>query len=863
MKRHTVLLLVAVVAAAAAPVAGQAAAASDVPANVPKNGLVAFWTGNGHAKDSAGKNHGKVAPGVTFTADRHGKAKSAFLFDGNKEVVTIPDSAALDTDDAFTLSVWINAKAYKSKSGSGCHIVDKWHEAAIHGDWALTLQPNGQLILHLCSGPRRGDTLYSKSVVPKNTWTHIAATFDRGAMKLYINGQLTAAKASAVVKRLDPVEYRYDDVRIGTNYRGIFSFNGAIDEVGIWNRALSGGEIAAVAGLPPEPPAYLPRKDLVAFWTADGHARDSAGKNHGTVGEGVTFTADRHGTAKGAFSFNGKSGFVTVPDSAALDTDDAFTLSAWIKPTACRAKTGKNGWIVSKWYSSPTHGDYILWLNGDGRVFFYVADVTKSMRSDDVSSNVVAPKDAWTHVAATFDRGAMHFYVNGKLVASKVSKTVKRTDPAEYSHDDVCIGAIWNNSYIFTGAIDDVGIWNRALSEAEIAAVAGPMAGMHVVRLAGVDRIEMSDSSVLKGTIQNKQYTVATPFGKLVIPAEKVVGILPAPKPKPVTTKPASNPAVTGPFVHLLLADGQVVTGQLSAQEILLAMDWRPALKIPIGKIRQCGYGISKAKPAEEAISGPMVTLRSGQQLILADKNLTIPFQTDWGKVALPIGSLLRIESADWQSERHRAILANGSVLTGTLAKKLKLKLALGGEVTVGSEQVWGITGRAKPVKAAGATMLLRGGDALIGRFADKMLTIKTASGNVKVHAGGIASMQFDAKKPTSVTLFTWDNKTIKGTVTDASVAFEIAPGGPALKIPVAKIATITQPDASPPPELLQRIEKLIAQLGAESYLDREKAQKALIAMGKSIAGILKKHLNNPDLEIRQRLEQIIKALGG
>lgn len=77
------------------------------------------------------------------------------------------------------------------------------------------------------------------------------------------------------------------------------------------------------------------------------------------------------------------------------------------------------------------------------------------------------------------------------------------------------------------------------------------------------------------------------------------------------------------------------------------------------------------------------------------------------------------------------------------------------------------------------------------------------------------------------------------------------------------QIASINRATADPPAEMLEKVEKLIAQLGAESYVDREKAQKELIAMGKSIAPILKKHLNNRDPEIRQRLEEIIKTLGG
>ncbi len=857
--KHLLIAATAVVLSAAA---GQAAPASDVPANVPRKGLVAFWTGDGHAKDSLGKHHGTIQTGVTYTTGRRGKAKGAFGFNGKSGFVKIPDKPELDTDHAFTVSAWINPSAYTDEGGNLMAIVAKWDAGQNHGDYIFYVNTDGRLLLSVCAGPGKSDSLYSKSVVPKNTWTHVAATFDRGAMKLYINGQVTAAKVSAVVKRLDPAEYTHDDVQIGADYANRYNVDGAIDEVGIWNRALSEEEVAALfRAVTKPPPAYLPRKGLVAFWTADGHARDSAGRNHGRAQGSMTFTAGRHGKAKGAFLFDGKDDYVAMGD--VLDWGKgSWSICLWYKKTSSSTKTMT---LLRKGLTrtgTPKYAGYGLTTFGN-RIEF-----TVWIPSQEVTSAVDnAPSlNEWHHVAGVLDHKAskVYLYLDGKLAGARALTGVGNLDtnsPLAVGMTD-CGRFGWRDDP-FEGAIDEVGMWKRALSAGEIAAIAGPMAGMHVARLAGVDRVEMNDSSVLKGTIQNKQFTVTTPFGKLVVPGQKVAGILPAPKPKNAATQPASQPAKTGPFVHLLLADGQVVTGQLSAREIVLKAAWGSTLKMPIRDIRQCGFGINKTKPAEPIVSGAMVTLRSRQRLMQGDNNLWLQFQTDWGKVHLPIGSFLRIDPADWQGARHRAILANGSVLTGKLVAKLKLKLALGPELSVEPAQVWGITGTAKPVKPAGATVMLRGGDTLVGRFADKMLTVKTASRNVKVHAGGIVSMQFDANKPTSVTLSTWDNKTVKGTLTDAVVGLEIIPGLLTLKVPAAKIANVTQPGASAPREMLEKIEKLIAQLGAESYLDREKAQKDLIAMGNSIGPILKKHLKNPDPEVRHRLGEIIKALGG
>lgn len=84
-------------------------------------------------------------------------------------------------------------------------------------------------------------------------------------------------------------------------------------------------------------------------------------------------------------------------------------------------------------------------------------------------------------------------------------------------------------------------------------------------------------------------------------------------------------------------------------------------------------------------------------------------------------------------------------------------------------------------------------------------------------------------------------------------------PQGQAL---AAKIASITQPDASPRTKAREKVERLVAQLGAESYKDHEAAQKALVKMGKSIVPLLKPYLKSPDPEIRQRIQDILEQLG-
>ena len=221
--------------------------------NLPRKGLVAFWTGDGHTRDNAGKNHGAIrekshgstGKGVTFTTGQHGKAKGAFGFDGKGGSVKIPDKPELDTDKTFTLAAWINPSAYTDQHGNSTGIVVKWYKPQTHGDYSFHVVRDGRLGLSVCAGPRAYESHYSKSVVPKSTWTHVAATFNAGTVKLYINGRLDVTKVSTKVRRLDPAEYETDDLHIGALYNNANSFNGAIDDVGIWNRALSAWEVRA------------------------------------------------------------------------------------------------------------------------------------------------------------------------------------------------------------------------------------------------------------------------------------------------------------------------------------------------------------------------------------------------------------------------------------------------------------------------------------------------------------------------------------------------------------------------------------------------------------------------------------------
>ena len=107
-----------------------------------------------------------------------------------------------------------------------------------------------------------------------------------------------------------------------------------------------------------------------------------------------------------------------------------------------------------------------------------------------------------------------------------------------------------------------------------------------------------------------------------------------------------------------------------------------------------------------------------------------------------------------------------------------------------------------------------------------------------------------------------WDGSRLTGELANNELSFTAETDGLTLTLQVSQVTSITRRIAFPPPEVTRDIEKLIARLGSDSYQQRVAAQEALSEMGECIGPLLEKHANDPNLEIRIRLAEIMQAVG-
>lgn len=521
-------------------------------------GAVGHWrfdenTGTIANDDTTNYNHGSITNGSWTT----GKSGSAVSYNGSSTYVNVPDSDTLDLTTAGTLEMWVK----KNNTTCGYQYISKGNDYRLYEDGSC------RVVFKWGTG-----TLSTTQSLTMGAWYHIVATYDAaGNRNIYVNGQNKATATSVTNAAVNAT-----DLRIG-NYSATY-FNGIIDSVVVYNRALSAQEAferynrikSATANNNSGLGAGIQANDQVvirfntpiqlitidasninsalalsgghswrdgsnnigsANWstttytndtltitlttatsaptvkvgdvisTAAGIIKDSSGKpvigtirvggsfgavtgmpdgvigywkldetsgqtvsdssanvNNGTLGTtSAVNTEDPVWTTSGRFigalNFDGSNDNVTVPDSDSLDISDQVTIELWINKD-----TNKSQSYLSKGVYVTSGGDeYALYENDTtGTLRFRWGGTIVSSASPVLTGN-------WNHIVGTYDGTTARLYVNGVESANAAAFSMLNA-----GGDPLYIGR--NSSGFYAdGKIDDVVVYNRALSAGEVA----------------------------------------------------------------------------------------------------------------------------------------------------------------------------------------------------------------------------------------------------------------------------------------------------------------------------------------------------------------------------------------------------------
>jgi hypothetical protein len=214
----------------------------------PSAGLVSWWPGDGNADDIADSNHGMLIGDAAFAP---GMVGQAFAFDGDGDYVKVPRAPNLDVGDQLTIDLWMKADPSNLMEGccQGLVTTDFYEFAIAPGAGSISgvmLMVAADYWVHSSDLGEGGYPL-----VP-GEWYHVAGVYDGSSIKFYVNGQLVVdppIQTGSITPMLETsfLAIGSEDGRtnepdlIGERY-----FHGLIDEVELYNRALSVTEIQAI-----------------------------------------------------------------------------------------------------------------------------------------------------------------------------------------------------------------------------------------------------------------------------------------------------------------------------------------------------------------------------------------------------------------------------------------------------------------------------------------------------------------------------------------------------------------------------------------------------------------------------------------
>jgi trimeric autotransporter adhesin len=464
--------------------------------------LVGYWKLNG---SGAIANNATIAAtvGTSATAKntngagmayQSGQLNQAVTFDGVDDNILLPNLGLT----SGTVALWLKPSSNSNDRRLLSQATGAGTQAGL-----LSLDPNNNAAGSL--GVWDGSAwhiLAPAGSIPLNKWTHVLVVYSGGNATAYVNGALQLTGTSAF--NASGVQ-----LTLGGKFLGTFGslYAGAIDELAIWSTALSAAQIRAIYDQ--QAVAYsgqllsrvmdglasgqawntlsftnsLPfykeisaasesassysalsstlENGLVALWhlneTSGTSLNDASGNGNNLTTHG-NMTLGGTGKFGNSIAFDGGNGtYANAPDTTSLRAS-RVTVSLWAKGLG----QSTFRYLVAKEYDNqgPSYG---LYTGGASGLKFIAYDGGTFATSPDAGTGVW--DNRWHHFVGTYDGGSVRLYVDGAQVGggTAFSSTIA------YNASDITLGSYRTTGPLpFTGSLDEVGVWNRALSAAEI-----------------------------------------------------------------------------------------------------------------------------------------------------------------------------------------------------------------------------------------------------------------------------------------------------------------------------------------------------------------------------------------------------------
>lgn len=210
-------------------------------AQISQKGLVAYYPFSGNALDNSGNGNDGTVYSATLTTDKFNDADKAYSFNGTSSYINIGQKSSLKMTDSISISAWFYVNTISPTYQN--IISDHGLNQATAGPGKILRLNYGKL--QFIVGGLYGSTVtpatYVESSITVSKWYHVVATYDRSLIKLYVNNVLVATKAYSQSLTVNP-----NNILIGNSGFGNEFFNGKMDQIRIYKRAITENEVKAL-----------------------------------------------------------------------------------------------------------------------------------------------------------------------------------------------------------------------------------------------------------------------------------------------------------------------------------------------------------------------------------------------------------------------------------------------------------------------------------------------------------------------------------------------------------------------------------------------------------------------------------------
>ena len=461
--------------------------------------LLAHWKFDQDIKESVhdyGTKNG--AKPVSYIDGVYGKAayfngKDNYLIVDAAEALNLGNSEA-ENNDNFTISFWVNLYDLVAKEQ---YILDKGNESSWSEDHLYTnpyricidssnvveVRLSNEYENSLTEYCTTGNTIMCDKTTEGHEWKLITITYDGATIKRYDDNQLVEQK-----KYSDGITFNNESLYIGVNGNSYDNFfKGALDDLRIYTRTLTYDDIDALyqEGVKANKELIEPTKQLVAYYPFDSNLKDSSSFENEAEKVAVG------GTTKYVIGMNGqaitmsKGNYIRIPNADQLNFDYEYTMSFWMKSTHSNEQNAPILYQLNPANGDENENQYTYriefndWSDHESADYFMQVEgfdttswcqTSNAILSVNLGENDEKYKSSnWNHITYTYkydregEKGLFNVYVNGVLK----NKTDQFNAPNVMNAcGDLYVG--YDNDSFFTGAIDELKIYNKYLNATEV-----------------------------------------------------------------------------------------------------------------------------------------------------------------------------------------------------------------------------------------------------------------------------------------------------------------------------------------------------------------------------------------------------------